>query len=1575
MAFFRVVMSSRKMYSLVVLAALIFPLNALAQDMWGSYCMNDVNRNRICDSTVEGVLATYDAPFPNHVIYEPSGKEYASSDPGTIVVAYRQIYLPPQSVKPAVYDYNTTFNPSQGVFPQIPGCSYYGCDSEQATISFLEQGELSHDPSATFNISGNYDTDFFQADGSVLGFGGDRKLNVTHQNSPPYSYQLGKFQEYTCTPGYLRRAGTNVSKAASGLSYAQLCGGSGPFWVSSSPQQRRSCPVNANPCYPTTGDKARFETDFIFGGRPFIRSYHSVQQVVMPGMPSGWWMSYGAHATFSDIVDDLGYVDLTQYGSDHNYHSKLDLNRYVVVTAPGYTSHAADGTSRDYDTSGLLVRVYDPQHPENDVLVSHDVWARVTQLTDSTGRVATFLYTDASSQGLLSTIQLPDGTTVHYDYDSARNLVTAHLPDGKVRQYLYDEPSLASGVKKHLLTGILDETGQRYASFGYDARGRVLSSKLHGGAGYVASTAITYGTDSAEVTTDGSGARSFKFATNEVANPISIATSGAGTTKRTYSYGRLASLTDPLSGEATYTYSDSFLSEQHAAVGTPVEKWTSFTRDTQGNLTQTKVHSLVNGAFVDLLADDKTYNGRAQVLTDTRKDLATGTSRVSSTTYCEATDVTAGTCPLVGLVTQVDGPRTDVADITAYSYYASDDVTCATSPTTCSHRKGDLWKVTNALGQVAETLAYDGAGRPLSLKDSNGVITDLVYSPRGWLTARKVRGPNNAVETDDVITAIDYWPTGLVKNVTEPDGAFTAYTYDTAQRLTDVADNAGNTMHYNLDNAGNRTGETTKDPLGTLARTLSRIYNQLGQLQTQTDAYQHATGFTYDANGNSDLTTDALSRVTNNDYDPLNRLSRTLQDTAGINALTAFQYDALDNLTKVTDPKGLATNYAYNALGDLLQLSSPDTGTTGYTYDSAGNRKTQTDARSKLATYSYDALNRLIGITYPTLSLNVTYAYDASQAACIAGETFGNGRLTKLTDASGATVYCYDRFGNLVRKAQTTNGKIFTVRYSYTLGGRLASITYPDNLLVDYVRDGLGRITQVGVKASGGTRQVLLTAATYAPFGPVTGWTFGNGRTMKRTLNQNYQPNTIQDSAVGGLSMGYEFDPVGNLSKLRTALQADPPLATYGYDALNRLSDVRDGPTGTVLEHYGYDATGNRLSVTVAGTLTSYTYPTTNHRVSQVGTVTRTYDADGNTTQIGGTARQFVYNDANRMSQIKAGTTLKMTYLYNGKGEQVRKYVGTTNTYTMYDEAGHWIGDYGTTGAPTQQVIWMDDLPVGLVATNGVNYVEPDALGSPRTVIDPLRSVAIWKWDLTGEAFGSTPPNQNPDADAIQFSFNMRYPGQRYDAASGLNYNYLRDYDAATGRYTESDPLGLVASPSSYSYVDGAPLGWADKFGLLKWGFNPVQWRVFGTTTMTYPGTIPNDVAPNSLARTTIDWNINSTCVCNGGGFGLGEFTVDITPVVFLRQSYRSLDERSSTRRAEMDHVGDWQRWSSSTRTRAQALEDSSKGAAFPTQDACKQASNAAMFRLLQSTAGPANDASALYWDASGRHDYVPGGN
>ncbi|NEK75121.1 MAG: RHS repeat protein, partial [Xanthomonas euvesicatoria] len=285
------------------------------------------------------------------------------------------------------------------------------------------------------------------------------------------------------------------------------------------------------------------------------------------------------------------------------------------------------------------------------------------------------------------------------------------------------------------------------------------------------------------------------------------------------------------------------------------------------------------------------------------------------------------------------------------------------------------------------------------------------------------------------------------------------------------------------------------------------------------------------------------------------------------------------------------------------------------------------------------------------------------------------------------------------------------------------------------VRNAQGQTTEVGVTPAGGSRQVLLGNASYYPFGPAAGWTYGNDRTLARRYDLDYRPQAIQYTRPGGLEVGFGFDPVGNLTALTPAGNRTPEIG-LGYDALGRLTGLKDGRTGTLIDGYSYDATGNRLSAKVGTATQAYTYPTDSHRLSSVAGVARSYDATGNTTAIGGTARQYTYDTTGRMTQARRAGAVTMNYRYNGKGEQVRRFLGTTNTYTLFDEAGHWLGDYDSNGAPKQQAIWLDDLPVGLLANaSKLHYIEPDHLGSPRVVIDPTRDVAVWTWSLKGEAF------------------------------------------------------------------------------------------------------------------------------------------------------------------------------------------------------------------------------------------------
>ena len=75
-------------------------------------------------------------------------------------------------------------------------------------------------------------------------------------------------------------------------------------------------------------------------------------------------------------------------------------------------------------------------------------------------------------------------------------------------------------------------------------------------------------------------------------------------------------------------------------------------------------------------------------------------------------------------------------------------------------------------------------------------------------------------------------------------------------------------------------------------------------------------------------------------------------------------------------------------------------------------------------------------------------------------------------------------------------------------------------------------------------------------------------------------------------------------------------------------------------------------------------------------------------------------------------------------------------------------------------------------------------------------------------------PNGDPGNTGTTFDFPLRFPGQYFDRETNLAYNYFRDYDPNTGRYIESDPIGLRGGLNTYMYTTNNPLSFTDVLGL-----------------------------------------------------------------------------------------------------------------------------------------------------------------
>jgi YD repeat-containing protein len=125
------------------------------------------------------------------------------------------------------------------------------------------------------------------------------------------------------------------------------------------------------------------------------------------------------------------------------------------------------------------------------------------------------------------------------------------------------------------------------------------------------------------------------------------------------------------------------------------------------------------------------------------------------------------------------------------------------------------------------------------------------------------------------------------------------------------------------------------------------------------------------------------------------------------------------------------------------------------------------------------------------------------------------------------------------------------------------------------------------------------------------------------------------------------------------------------YDPLYRLTDLSQG--SSVLEHFDYDATGNRTAANIGGAAQSYAYPANSHRLQSVNGTSRDYDNAGNTTWSEGL--KYQYNGRNRLASANMGRTTYYAATYNARGEREEKVLmmGATTQRFIYDEAGHLI--------------------------------------------------------------------------------------------------------------------------------------------------------------------------------------------------------------------------------------------------------------------------------------------------------------
>jgi RHS repeat-associated protein len=363
-----------------------------------------------------------------------------------------------------------------------------------------------------------------------------------------------------------------------------------------------------------------------------------------------------------------------------------------------------------------------------------------------------------------------------------------------------------------------------------------------------------------------------------------------------------------------------------------------------------------------------------------------------------------------------------------------------------------------------------------------------------------------------------------------------------------------------------------------------------------------------------------------------------------------------------------------------------------------------------------------------------------------------------------------------------------------------------------------------------GTTTPILSNATYDPFGAVRGWTWGNGATVIRSHNTDGNTSVISSS---GLHLSFQYD-----NALRTQNVSDLDTAalswTYSYDVLDRLTAASDASNS---ESWTYDGNGNRITQTGNYGAASLLYNANNNQFQAStyyypgGGYSGGYDAAGNSSVVGGT--EVVY-DAEGSLFVQVGAT-------NGLRQRVVSETGPVEQRIVYDDEGHIVGEYHYDAAdyvppliPLEETIWLGDLPVATMMSteqydqNGnptelntvTYYVHADQLGSPRRLTRPGDNQLLWRWDSDpfGFKFGSgdyTAAQSDPLGLGVYAVYNLRFPGQLRGPEVDTFYNWFRDYDPLSGRYSQSDPIGLQGGTySTYQYTSGNPISRFDRRGL-----------------------------------------------------------------------------------------------------------------------------------------------------------------
>ncbi len=280
----------------------------------------------------------------------------------------------------------------------------------------------------------------------------------------------------------------------------------------------------------------------------------------------------------------------------------------------------------------------------------------------------------------------------------------------------------------------------------------------------------------------------------------------------------------------------------------------------------------------------------------------------------------------------------------------------------------------------------------------------------------------------------------------------------------------------------------------------------------------------------------------------------------------------------------------------------------------------------------------------------------------------------------------------------------------------------------------------------------------------------------------------------------------------------------YRYDRAGRLVAVYEN--GVEVGSYGYNGNGDRL----ADGAMQATYNADDELVEEGGT-RFTYDAEGDLVReetAGGAVTGYRYNGLGELVGVDLPDGVRVGYLYDGLGRRVGKEVDGKRVAGYLWSGGRLVGVLNGSGVLEETFVWgtRGNVPDEMVAHGQVYRILADARGSVRLVVDAgtgqvMQALRYSPW---GRVIGDTDPGFQP----------FGYAGGLDDRRTGLERFGVRDYDPATGRWIEPDPILFAGGGTNlYAYTDDDPVDEVDPSGLLTVPFLDV-WIPAGETQGAY---------------------------------------------------------------------------------------------------------------------------------------------